>query len=258
MYNIKTQYQYREDINKEYDAILLDIINPIWDKVEDILAAPLQTVAAVLPNLALFIGNDGLCQILDNMLTPISALLDSIRPIVDLNDLLPSILSALNVDLNSLLGKIGIKNFKLDIYDINKTLKPVLGGDAIIPLVNNILGMIDIKGTKLNIKLNAVDWLQLASHGTTIVSASQAPTYGARIFVDGDSSETLIAVLRYLIDTVNAGGNFDAICGLIGGLLGDGVADNITDMINTVLGMLQGETDQVISDLVGLLQEIAG
>lgn len=258
MYNIKTQYQYREDINKEYDAILLDIINPIWDKVEDILAAPLQTVAAVLPNLALFIGNDGLCQILDNMLTPISALLDSIRPIVDLNDLLPSILSALNVDLNSLLGKIGINNFKLDIYDINKTLKPVLGGDAIIPLVNNILGMIDIKGTKLNIKLNAVDWLQLASHGTTIVSASQAPTYGARIFVDGDSSETLIAVLRYLIDTVNAGGNFDAICGLIGGLLGDGVADNITDMINTVLGMLQGETDQVISDLVGLLQEIAG
>ena len=78
MYNIKTQYQYRKDINEAYDNILLDIINPLWDKVEDILNAPLETLFAMLPNLALFIGNDGLCQILDNLLTPISALVDAI------------------------------------------------------------------------------------------------------------------------------------------------------------------------------------
>lgn len=257
MYNIKTQYQYREDINKEYDAILLDIINPIWDKVEDILNAPIQTLMAVVPNLALFIGNDGLCQILDNLLTPVSALADALRPIVDLNDLLNTLLPALGVNLNSLLGKIGITNFKLDIYDLNKTLKQVLGGDAIIPLVNNILGMIKIKGTPLGLKLNAVDWLQLASHGTTIVSASQAATYGSRIFVEGDSSETLIAFLRYLINTINAGDNFDKISSLIGGLLGDNVADNVSDIISQVLGMLQGDTDEVISSLVELLQTLA-
>ena len=43
MYNVKTQYQYREDMKKAYDNVLLDIINPIWDKVEDILNAPLET-----------------------------------------------------------------------------------------------------------------------------------------------------------------------------------------------------------------------
>lgn len=257
MYNIKTQYQYREDINKEYDAILLDIINPIWDKVEDILNAPIQTLMAVVPNLALFIGNDGLCQIIDNLLTPVSALVDALRPIVDLNDLLGALLPALGVNLNSLLGKIGITNFKLDIYDLNKTLKQVLGGDAIIPLVNNILGIIKIGGTPLGLKLNAVDWLQLASHGTTIVSASQAATYGSRIFVEGDSSETLIAFLRYLINTINAGDNFDKISSLIGGLLGDNVADNVSDIISQVLGMLQGDTDEVISSLVELLQTLA-
>lgn len=257
MYNIKTQYQYREDINKEYDAILLDIINPIWDKVEDILNAPIQTLMAVIPNLALFIGNDGLCQILDNLLTPVSALVDALRPIVDLNDLLGALLPALGVNLNSLLGKIGITNFKLDIYDLNKTLKQVLGGDAIIPLVNNILGMIKIGGTPLGLKLNPVDWLQLASHGTTIVSASQAATYGSRIFVEGDSSETLIAFLRYLINTINAGDNFDKISSLVGGLLGDNVASNVSDIISQVLGMLQGDTDEVISSLVELLQTLA-
>lgn len=256
-YNVKTQYQYREDIKAEYDAILLDVINPIWDKVEDILNAPLQTLTSMLPNLALLIGNDGLCQIIDNLLTPVSALLDAVRPVVDLNTLLPALLSALKVDLNSLLGKVGIKNFKLDIYDINATLKQVLAGDKLIPLVNNILGLIKIKGTPLGIKLNDVDWLQLASHGKTIVGASQAATFGARIYVEGDSSETLIAVLRYLIDTVNAGNNFDVISSLIGSLLGDNVSDSISDVIGKVLAVLQGDTDEVISKLVELLEMLA-
>lgn len=257
MYNIKTQYQYRQDIIEEYDAILLDIINPIWDLVEDVLNAPLQTVAAIVPNLALFLGNDGLCQIIDNLLTPVSALVDAIRPVVDLNDLLTTLFDALDVDINGLLAKIGVTNFSLDIYDLNKTLKPILSGDALIPLINNILGMIDINGTKLDLKLNPVDWLQLASHGTTVVSASQAATYGSRVFVQGDSSETLIAVLRYLIDTVNTGDNLDKVSALIGGLLGDGVDDNVSGIITQVLGMLEGDSDEVISSLVELLQTLA-
>lgn len=255
-YNIKTQYQYRQDIHKEYDAILLDIINPLWDKVEDLLNAPLQTLTSMIPNLALFIGNDGLCQIIDNLLTPISALADSLRPIVDLNSLLTTIFSALKFDLNALLAKIGVRNFNLDVYNLSKTLKPILGSESIIPLINNILGMINIKGTKLNIKLNAVDWLQLASHGQTIVAASQAPTFGARVYVEGDSSETLIAVLRYLIVTVNTGDNFNNISSLVGGLLG-GADSKTSDMVGEILGMLQGDTDDVISELVNLLQSLA-
>ena len=256
LYNVKTQYQYRQDINKEYDAILLDIINPIWDLVEDVLNAPLQTIAAIVPNLALFIGNDGLCQVIDNLLTPISALADAIRPVVDLNDLLDTLFKALKFDLNSLLGKIGVKNFKLDVYNLKGTLKPILGGDAIIPLLNAVLGMIDIKGTKLGLKLNPVDWLQLASHGETIVSASQAATFGSRIFVKGDSSETLIAVLRYLVNTINTGDNYKMIGDLIAGLLGDSVDDTISGVINEVMGMLQGDTDEVIAALVDLLQTL--
>lgn len=255
-YNVKTQYQYRQDINKEYDAILLDIINPIWDIVEDVLNAPLQTVTAMIPNLALFIGNNGLSQMIDNLLTPISALADAIRPIVDLNDLLDTLFDALDVDLNGLLGKVGITNFSIDVYDLNKTLSQVLAGDKLIPLINNVLGLIKIKGTPLGIKLNAVDWLQLASHGTTIVSASQAATFGSRVFVQGDSSEVLIAILRYLINTINSGDNYNQISSLIGGLLGDNTDDTISGVIDQVLGMLQDDTDTVIASLVDLLQTL--
>lgn len=254
-YNVKTQYQYRQDINKEYDAILLDIINPIWDIVEDVLNAPLQTVTAIIPNLALFIGNNGLSQMIDNLFTPISALADAIRPIVDLNDLLDTLFKALNVDLNGLLGKVGIKNFSLDVYDLNKTLSQVLAGDKLIPLINNVLGLIKIKGTPLGIKLNEVDWLQLASHGKTIVSASQAATYGSRVFVQGDSSEVLIAVLRYLINTINSGDNYNQISNLVTGLLPEG-NDTISGVVSQVLGMLQDDTDTVIASLVDLLQTL--
>lgn len=254
-YNIKTQYQYRQDINKEYDAILLDIINPIWDIVEDVLNAPLQTVTAIVPNLALFIGNNGLSQMIENLLTPISALADAIRPIVDLNDLLDTLFEALDVDLNGLLGKVGIKNFSLDVYDLNKTLSQVLAGDKLIPLINNVLGLIKIKGTPLGIKLNEVDWLQLASHGKTIVSASQAATYGSRVFVQGDSSEVLIAVLRYLINTINSGDNYNQISNLVTGLLPEG-NDTISGVVSQVLGMLQDDTDTVIASLVDLLQTL--
>ena len=116
--------------------------------------------------------------------------------------------------------------------------------------------MIKIKGTPLGIKLNAVDWLQLASHGTTIVSASQAATFGSRVFVQGDSSEVLIAILRYLINTINSGDNYNQISSLIGGLLGDNTDDTISGVIDQVLGMLQDDTDTVIASLVDLLQTL--
>lgn len=255
LYNIKTQYQYRQDMSKEYDAILLDILNPLLDKVEDILNAPLEMLCDILPNLSLFFANDGLLQLIDNLLLPITALLDSLKPIVDVNDLL----KAVGLDIEKEIGKLGIapKGFKFDIYNLSGTLKPLIGADNIVSLINSVLGMIDIGGSKLNIKLMPIDWYQLASHGELITDeASQAATFGSRMYVKADQSEVLIAVLRYLVETVNYENNFDTISNLIGGLLGD-VSDSVSDIISQVLGMLTGETDEVISSLCELLQTLA-
>lgn len=255
LYNIKTQYQYRQDMSKEYDAILLDILNPLLDKVEDILNAPLEMLCDILPNLSLFFANDGLLQLIDNLLLPITALLDSLKPIVDVNDLL----KAVGLDIEKEIGKLGIapKGFKFDIYNLSGTLKPLIGADNIVSLLNSVLGLIKIGGSPLGIKLMPIDWYQLASHGELITNeASQAATFGSRMYVKADQSEVLIAVLRYLINTVNYENNFDTISNLIGGLLGD-VSDSVSDIISQVLGMLTGETDEVISSLCELLQTLA-
>lgn len=254
-YNIKTQYQYRQDMSKEYDYILIDILNPLLDKVEDLLNAPIQTLADMLPNLALFFANDGLLQIIENLLTPINALLDALQPIADVND----ILATAGLDIEGELRKIGLvgSNYNFDIYDLAASLRPLIGKDNIVSLLNKVLGMIEVNGAPLGIELMPIDWYQLASHGEVIVDeASQASTHGKRIYVDADPNEVLIAVLRYLVETINYKDNYNIISNLIGGLIG-GADDSISDVIDTVLGLLTGETDQVISDLCGLLQTLA-
>ena len=253
-YNIKTQYDYRMDISKNYDALLLDILNPILDKVEDLLNAPVEMLADILPNLSLFFANDGLLQILDNLLTPVSALLDAVKPIINVN----SLLKVLGVNLNSLLSKIGVKtNVTVNVYDLKATLLPLIGADNVVSLLNGILGTVKIGGKSLGIELPNIDWLQLASHGEVEKIPSQAATFGERIVVKADQDETLIAVLRFLINTINYKGNYDAIVSLVGGLLG-GASDSISGVVSQVLGMLQGDADTVIESLVDLLQSLAG
>lgn len=254
VYNVKTQYQYREDCFYEYDNVLLDILNPLWDKVEDILAAPLEVVMNLLPNLALVFANDGLLQIIDNLITPITALLDALKPIVNVNE----VLTAAGLDVPALLkDKVGLNVTKFDLYDIQGTLKPLLGADNVVGTLNSVLKIIKIKEKPLNIELPKIDWLILASHGKYNYRAtSQAACFGSRIAVIGDEDETLIAVLRFLIDTINYKGNYDAIVGLVTGLVGDN--DTVAGVLDQVFGMLKGDSDTVIKDLVDLLQTLAG
>ncbi len=248
LYNIKTQYQYREDMSKQYDAILLDILNPLMDKVEDILNAPIQMLTDILPNLALFFANDGLLQVIENLTAPINAILKTLEPIVNVNEVLKA--AGLNIDKE--VAKLGIKGVHFNIYDLAGSLKPVIGAENIVGVLNGVL-----KSNKIAIELMPIDWYQLASHGTLISDqASQAATFGSRIFVESERNETLVAVLRYLINTVNYKGNFAIISDLVTGMIG-GADPSISDVINQVLGMLQGETDVVLSDLCGLLQTFA-
>lgn len=254
VYNIKTQYDYRMDMEKAYDALLLDILNPLMDKVEDILNAPIEMLADILPNLSLFFANNGLLQLIDNLLTPVSALLNAVKPLVNVN----VVLDVLGVDVNALLGKIGIKaNVKIDVYDLKGTLEPVIGSQSVVSLLNGILGTVKIGGKPLGLVLPEIDWFQLASHGKVVSTTSQVATFGTRIAVESDQDETLIAVLRYLINTINYKDNYDKIVALVGGLLG-GAGDSISGVVDQVLGMLKGDADPVIESLVDLLQQIAG
>lgn len=244
LYNIKTQYQYREDITKAYDNILLDILNPLLDKVEDILYAPLETLMDMLPNLAYFFANGGLLQLVDNLTTPVTALLDTLKPIVNVND----ILKQLNV-------KIGGKY--IDVYHISDILKPYVKPEKVVPMINDLLATTKIDGKPIGIKLNDIDWFQLASHGELVREASQAATIGIRTYVKADQAETLIAVLRYLINTIQTGDNLDKIKELVTGLVGDN--DSVAGILSTVFDMFaQYKGDELIAQINELIAVVTG
>lgn len=244
LYNIKTQYQYREDILKSYDNILLDILNPLLDKVEDILYAPIETLMDMLPNLAYFFANGGLLQLVDNLTTPVTALLDTLKPIVNVND----ILKQLNVKLG---GKY------IDVYHISDILKPYVEPTKVVPMINNLLATTKIEGKPIGIKLNNIDWFQLASHGELVSEASQAATIGIRTYVKADQAETLIAVLRYLINTIQTGDNLDKIKELVTGLVGDN--DTVSGILSQVFDMFaQYKGDELIAQINELIAMVAG
>ena len=78
------------------------------------------------------------------------------------------------------------------------------------------------------------------------------------MFVKGDASETLIAVLRYLVEVVNYKDNYNTVASLVGSLIGGSDNSSITDVVGTVLNMLKGDTDDVIGELCNLLQQLGG
>ena len=82
-------------------------------------------------------------QLVDNLTTPVTALLDTLKPIVNVND----ILKQLNVKLG---GKY------IDVYHISDILKPYVEPNKVVPMINNLLATTKIEGKPIGIKLNNI------------------------------------------------------------------------------------------------------
>ena len=88
-------------------------------------------------------------------------------------------------------------------------------------------------------------------------ATSQAATFGGRIAVEADQDEALLTVLRFLVTTINYKDNYTAVSNLATSLL-SGAGDTVASVVDKVLGLLQGDTDDVIQSLIDLLQALAG
>lgn len=88
---IKTEAEYYADVNADDDALVLDIINPLLDKIDVILADPANEIFELLPNVAYFVNSNGLDTVWQNTLNSVYTVLDALQPLV-------------NVDLYELIG----------------------------------------------------------------------------------------------------------------------------------------------------------
>jgi hypothetical protein len=199
------------------DALITNILNPLLDKVEELAEAPVATLCDALPNLAYFVYNGGLKSAVENLIAPVTNILNEIDPIY-----------SVNLDLSA-----------LDNLDIDS-------------LVNSLLSSVEIKGTPLGIQITDIDLATLAGRGT-IESYTSVRTYDSKNMickrVNADSTAVYISVLRYLLNNIQT--NLSAIETLLGSLNLD---SSVMDIINQVLSMLATEdVDSVLEMLLELL-----
>ena len=202
------------------DKLITNIVNPLLDRVEAILASPVSNLVEILPNVAYFIENDGIYNSVTNLIRPVTNILDEIAPIYELK-----------LDL-SMLKNLNLAN-----------------------LVNSLLSSVNVNGKSLGIKLSDIDLMTLAGRGS-IQNYTSVRTYnGIRMDakrVVADKPAVLLSTLRYIV--LNLKTNLDAINSLLAGL---DISADILDVINTVLEALATEdVDAVIELLVDILFNI--
>lgn len=75
---IKTYEKYIK--GKGTDKIITDILNPVFALIDKLAKRPVYTLTAILPNIIFFIDNGSLMQCVDNLLYPITELMNEISP----------------------------------------------------------------------------------------------------------------------------------------------------------------------------------
>lgn len=114
--SIKTYSQYIGDKNQ--DALLNNIANPIFDLLDEIFDNPVKTLTRILPNIVYFLNSGSLEKCISNLLIPVTALTSRLSGIVNM-ELDTSALTK-ELDINKLLGgMLDGSGMKIAEFDIN-------------------------------------------------------------------------------------------------------------------------------------------
>lgn len=195
------------------------ILNQVFDRLDEILASPVDSLTKMLPNLAYFLDSNNLSVMLKNALAPLNTLLAHVD--VDLVAVLSDILVALDIPA---------------VDDIDNNLAG---------LVNMLLASLNV-----NIQLPAIDLHALASYGTAEQYESAMVIGGKNVMatrIVADQADVTGAVIGYLYNVLADETNKEVILGLLGdsatmvggildNLLGGGVA-GFTNALFELLGL---------------------
>ncbi len=133
--DIKTYEKYKK--TADTDRVMKDILNPVFDLVDDICEKPVDTLTEKLPNIIYFINSGSLEVCLGNLLLPVTSFTNNLSGIYEVNMDMSALTSEL--DLNNLLGAMlegsGMKIAEFDINSLQgmgtpekRTSKQVIDG----------------------------------------------------------------------------------------------------------------------------------
>ena len=179
--------KYKSDALKNSNNLLLNILNPLLNRVDVILANPIEEVLDLLPSIANFINKGGIQKFVEELIYPVTNLVSPIVKLVTNDNVFDFALKLLN---------------KLGVLDVNLSWKNLQ--NQIIPLVNTFLTNIKINGKSYKITVPNINWATMAGCGKVRGNAIAAN--------DGD---VLLTLLRYVFKALDA--NKNILFDLVGG-----------------------------------------
>ena len=197
------------------DAIIVPILNPIFDFVNNKLAAaPVSALVDILPKLAHLL-NDGI----------------------------------LNEQLQLIHGTLGMLSnlISADLLKIDPS--------AIIGLVNGLIGNLQIGDVTLNLKLSDPDWALLASTAKPVVKESVSGDNAYRVGFETNKSDAILVVFRYLFENITEENNLASIKKAVSSLVTDSSITQVIDQVlGSIAGLSADQALVMICDLLGVPQ----
>ncbi|MGN1117830.1 MAG: hypothetical protein ACI4RU_04400, partial [Acutalibacteraceae bacterium] len=181
---IKTYDEYEK--GKGTDTIITDILTPVFDLVDKIAKKPVYTATAIIPNIIFFIDNGSLMQCVDNLIYPLTSLLNE-----------------LSIDM---------KSFGFDIDKIKNT-------DILGEVTKSASSLVD------GIDLGNPDIKKLEGFGELTQISSKRTYNGEKVnaeYVKADQKAVLITALRYIVGLLGESENSDLLGSFMGGSESEG------------------------------------
>ena len=80
-----TPDEYYAAVEADKNAIVTSILDPLFDRLDEIMAAPADEILEILPNVIYFINSGGLDTCFKNALHAVYTLLDALKPLVEVD-----------------------------------------------------------------------------------------------------------------------------------------------------------------------------
>ena len=133
--DILTYEKYKK--HSHTDRVMKDILDPVFDLVDDICEKPVDTLTTKLPNIVYFLNSGSLEKCIGNLLLPITSFTETLSGVYDMDVDMTSLTSELDINklLGSMLESTGMKVAEFDINTLSgmgtpekRTSKQVIDG----------------------------------------------------------------------------------------------------------------------------------
>lgn len=153
--------KYKKDAEKNSDNLLLNIIDPLLTRLDEILKDPIREAALILPQVSNFISKGGVQKAVENLIYPLTNLAAPILNVVTNDSVFDMLLGLLKVDAKW--------------ADIHNDIVPILN--------KSVLSGIKINSKKLALTLPNINWSALAGCGTLDGNSIKADTASMFMFL---------------------------------------------------------------------------